>query len=239
MSGGVTGRARGPYQKGIRRRREIVESAANVFGRYGYAGGSLRQIADEVGVTPAALTRHFDSKEGLLVAVLAHWDAENDRVLPERAHGLERIKQTVTSVSHHINDRGLIEMFLTVATEASNPSHPANEFIRYRYERVIGNAIEEVKLARERGEILPMTDEQIETEVRGVYALMDGIQLQWLLNPTIDLVGVFKTCLGHTLSRWTGREVDWDTIAVAEPGASANIPAAAALAASSDPHPVA
>ena len=52
---------RGPYQKGIRRRREIVDAASRIFARYGYGGGSLRQIADDVGVTPAALARHFET----------------------------------------------------------------------------------------------------------------------------------------------------------------------------------
>ncbi len=65
---------RGPYRTGIKRRREIVDAASRIFARYGYAGGSLRQIAGDVGVTPAALARHFDNKYGLLQAVLTHWE---------------------------------------------------------------------------------------------------------------------------------------------------------------------
>lgn len=201
---------RGPYRNGIRRRREIIESAARVFGKYGYAGGSLRQIATEVGVTPAALARHFDSKEGLLMAVLDYWDEENDRHMPKSLHGLTRFKQLLNSVRHHMEDRGLIEMFLTVSSEASNPSHPAHDFVRRRYERVIGVGIAELTRAREDGEVLWMSDEEISMEVRGVYSLMDGVQLQWLLDSSMDLEGTFRRCLGATLERWTGgKPVEW------------------------------
>src|ERR1700722_3397963 len=78
---------RGPYQKGIRRRREIVDAASRIFARYGY-GGSLRQIANDVGVTPAALARHFGNKYGLLQAVLTHWE-DDDAHHFDGARGLE------------------------------------------------------------------------------------------------------------------------------------------------------
>ena len=41
---------------------------------HGYAGGSVRTIANRIGVSPAALLQHFGSKEGLLMAVLEDWD---------------------------------------------------------------------------------------------------------------------------------------------------------------------
>jgi hypothetical protein len=113
------------------------------------------------------------------------------------------------SVYHHTLDRGLIEMFLTVAAEASNPGHPANDFIKHRYDGVIQRGINELTRARDLGEVLPMSDAQIETEVRGAYALMDGIQLQWLLNPDLDVVATFKHCLGRIISGWTGSEFSW------------------------------
>ena len=215
MATETTTGARGPYKNGIKRRREIIESAARVFGRYGYAGGSLRQIADEVGVTPAALTRHFDSKEGLLIAVLDYWDEENDRAIPRTNQGLDRFRHMPQSVLHHTMDRGLIEMFLTVAAEATNPGHPANEHVRRRYDRVIGNGVRELTRARDAGEVRPMTDEAILAEVRGAYALMDGIQLQWLLDPSMDVVASFQYCLGGIISKWTGRDVEWPARVVA------------------------
>ena len=69
---------RGPYQTGSGGAGKIIDAASLVFARYGYAGASLRQIADDVGVTAAAFTRHFGNKEGLLQAVIDHWETKND-----------------------------------------------------------------------------------------------------------------------------------------------------------------
>ena len=48
-----------------------------------------------------------------------------------------------------------------------------------------------------------MTDEQIEIEARGVFALMDGMQLQWLLDPSLPVVAMFQAQLDMILERWT------------------------------------
>ena len=51
-------RARGSYAKGIARRQEILDSAIEVFAQRGAGRTSLRAIAEEVGVTHAALIHH-------------------------------------------------------------------------------------------------------------------------------------------------------------------------------------
>jgi AcrR family transcriptional regulator len=194
---------RGPYRTGIKRRREIVAAASRVFARHGYAGGSLRQIAGDVGVTPAALARHFDNKYGLLQAVLNHWEEENDYRF-EGARGLEYFRRLPQLVEEHTNEPGLIELLLTVATEASDPQHPARAWAVHRYDHTISLGIGYLHEARDIGEIGEMDDEQIEREARAVFALMDGMQLQWLLNPSIPVAQMFKDQLEPILKRWEG-----------------------------------
>jgi AcrR family transcriptional regulator len=56
----------------INRKDRIIEVASNLFLQQGYEATSVRQIADEVGVTEAALYYHFkDGKAELLQAVFA------------------------------------------------------------------------------------------------------------------------------------------------------------------------
>lgn len=196
---------RGPYQNGIRRRREIIESASRVFALYGFVSGSLRQIAEEVGVTPAALTRHFGSKEGLLSAVLANWDSEAKARNPPDVRGLDYFIRLRDAVIYNQANSGLIELFLTLSAESTNPRHPARDFVQKRYRNVVATGVEHLREAREAGEIVWMDDEAVVAEVRSVFAMMDGIQLQWLLDPSIDLIGVFSQALGHYLTRWTGQ----------------------------------
>jgi AcrR family transcriptional regulator len=196
---------RGPYQNGIRRRREIIESASRVFASYGFGSGSLRQIAEEVGVTPAALTRHFGSKEGLLSAVLENWDAAAEARNPPDVRGLDYFLRLRDAVVYNQQNRGLIELFLTLSAESTNPSHPARDFVKRRYEHVVGVGIEHLREARDAGDTVWLDDDVIVAEVRSVFAMMDGIQLQWLIDPDIDLIGVFSHALERYLQRWTGR----------------------------------
>lgn len=196
---------RGPYQTGIKRRQEIIDAAAQVFAKFGYTSGSLRQIAEDVGVTPSALIRHFSSKEGLLVAVLAHLEEENRRILSPPYEGLEYFRRLPNLLANHTNHRGFVELLMTLSSEASNPKHPARAFITKRYEHVIGQGVLRLQEARASRDILPMSDALLEVEVRGFFAQMDGLQLQWLLDPSIDLVGIFRYYLDVTLARWTGK----------------------------------
>jgi AcrR family transcriptional regulator len=191
---------RGPYQKGIRRRREIVDAASRIFARYGY-GGSLRQIANDVGVTPAALARHFGNKYGLLQAVLNHWEDDDDHHF-EGARGLEYFRRLPGLVNYHTTEPGLIELLLTLATEATDPQHPARDWAVERYQSVVNLGVRYLREARELGEVGPMDDEQIEIESRGVFALMDGMQLQWLLDPSLPVVHMFEVQLNAILERW-------------------------------------
>ena len=52
------------------RREQILRAAARAFGRAGFAGTSLDDVAQEAGVTRAILYRHFESKADLYRAVL-------------------------------------------------------------------------------------------------------------------------------------------------------------------------
>ncbi|HSH11702.1 MAG TPA: TetR/AcrR family transcriptional regulator, partial [Ilumatobacter sp.] len=52
------------------RREQILDVAINVFGRAGYYGASMNDIAEAAGVTKPVLYQHFDSKSDLYRALL-------------------------------------------------------------------------------------------------------------------------------------------------------------------------
>lgn len=51
-------------------RQTIVEAACELYAREGFAGLTLRKVADEIGMSTAAIAYHFGSKSGLKRAVL-------------------------------------------------------------------------------------------------------------------------------------------------------------------------
>ncbi len=52
------------------RREQIIDVAIDVFGRAGYYGASMNDIAEAAGVTKPVLYQHFDSKSDLYRALL-------------------------------------------------------------------------------------------------------------------------------------------------------------------------
>ncbi|MGB5097214.1 MAG: helix-turn-helix domain-containing protein, partial [Porticoccaceae bacterium] len=57
--------ASGPVADESKARTQILEQTIHLFAAAGFAGVSMRQVAEHVGVTPAALYHHFADKEQL------------------------------------------------------------------------------------------------------------------------------------------------------------------------------
>ena len=204
MSGMQTG-ARGPYRAGVRRREQLVAVAIDVFGEHGFAGGSIRAIAEKAGVSHATLIQRFGSKEGLLTAVLEEWDRRTVENGLADVSGLDYFRRLPEVMAAHQDNRGLLELFTTIAAEASSPTHPAHAFIAQRYTTNLATLAGHLREAVEVGDVEPLTPAQIEIEVRLVTATLDGIGLQWLLDPSTDVVASVTTYIDRAIAAWRGQ----------------------------------
>jgi AcrR family transcriptional regulator len=194
--------ARGPYRTGIRRREQIVATAITVFAEYGFAGGSLRTIADRAGVSHATLLQHFGSKEGLLTAVLQEWDRQTVQSSLAGVVGLDYFRRLPEVMTAHLRNRGLLELFTTIAAEASSPAHPAHAFIQRRYTDNLATLAGHLQQAVDSGEVAALTAAEIAREVRLVTAVLDGIGLQWLLDASTDVTACVEAFITRTVEAW-------------------------------------
>jgi AcrR family transcriptional regulator len=84
--------------RGPERRAQLLAVARRLFGRSGFHGVSMDQVAREAGVTKPILYDHFDSKEELYVALLDADAQELERqvraALAARTGNRERIRQS-------------------------------------------------------------------------------------------------------------------------------------------------
>jgi AcrR family transcriptional regulator len=76
----VRRRARGEFPRGGTRER-IQEIALELFAEQGYEKTSLREIAERLGVTKAALYYHFRSKEDIVRSFVEDYRAELEKVI--------------------------------------------------------------------------------------------------------------------------------------------------------------
>jgi AcrR family transcriptional regulator len=155
-----------------------------------------------VEVSPASLIQHFGSKEGLLTAVMEDWKASTKRLGVVGAVGIDHFTSLVRVMGYHIEHRGLIELFLMQAAESTSGCSPARAFVDSHYLETVAVWTGKLVEAEELGQIAPMTPVQREVEVRTLIAVMDGLELQWLLDPRIDLLEMFSAHLEATIDRW-------------------------------------
>lgn len=171
---------RGPYAKSAERRAEIIASATAIFGAHGYRGGSLRQIAGELGLGLTTVMHHFPTKVSLLAAVLEQEDAADaDFLARTRRDGL--IPTVLAVVERNLQRRELVRMFSIVSAEATYPGHEAHDWLQRRYARVIADYAAAIAADRTAGRVDPPT-----TDDAALAALIitgwEGIQIRWLAD---------------------------------------------------------
>lgn len=183
---------RGSYPKGRARRQQIVETALEVFASSGFRGGSLREIAKRAGLTPAGLLHHFSGKEDLFAEVIRQRD-ERVRAAAGEIDDGHIVDQIRDVVAYNRSTRGLTSLYTVVAAEATDAEHPAHEEFRRRYADRARATTELLRRAQERGEIRADLDPA--AAARLIAAVMDGLQQQWLLDDSVDMVAAIDEFL--------------------------------------------
>jgi TetR/AcrR family transcriptional regulator len=87
---------------GEKRRHELIEEAIRHFGRDGYAGTSLDDIARAVGIRKQTLLYYFPTKEALLEACLAAAGQRLAEALTEALTGKETYWERAEAVIHAV-----------------------------------------------------------------------------------------------------------------------------------------
>lgn len=177
--------------RGERSKETILEAALPLFARQGYRGASLASIASAAGLTQPGLLHHFPSKEELLLGLLDWRDRDDGKRLSglRDGDGLGYLERLEDLVAHNATAPELVALFTTLVGEGTSPEHPAHEYFVERYRRIRGRALRTLREGQHAGEI--REDVDLETIVPLLFAVMDGLQIQWLLDPDIDMVASF------------------------------------------------
>ena len=108
-----------------------------------------------------------------------------------RPHGLAYLDHLVATVARNVARPGITQLYAVLSAESVTDGHPAQQWFRDRYvglRALVERALEE---ALERGEVPVGTD--VEQTAAAIVAVMDGLQVQWLLDPDrVDMVAVTR-----------------------------------------------
>ncbi|MET8976954.1 helix-turn-helix domain-containing protein [Streptomyces sp. NPDC004539] len=188
MSENPGARQRGPYATTPARRTQIVRAALASFAEHGFERASLRDIAARAGVTHAALLHHFSGKEELLVAALAQRDAydeeQADRSLASGTDGAAVLGELH---AEEFADPEQLRHWLALSVAATNPAHPAHEYFTRRGEQLRRRLGTGALRAVHGGPELSLDE-----KAALVLAMLDGLRLQALLDPSLDPLRLLK-----------------------------------------------
>jgi AcrR family transcriptional regulator len=184
---------RGPYRKGIQRREQILDAALEVFSQHGDRGSSLQEIADRVGLSLPGLLHYFGSREELLLAVVERRDVldTESRTVKEETEVRSPGEAVVRTVRHNMEQPGLVKLFVALSAAATEPAHYAHGFFSDRYHDLALTIQKGLESGRENGEI--RADASAEHMARLFLAISDGLQIQWLMDPSIDMAAIVET----------------------------------------------
>lgn len=178
---------RGEYAKSSATREAILDAALEVFAS-GYNSGSLRDIANRVGMSEAGLLHHFKSKSILLQAVLDLRDERSrDLVDFDDEDAVEPLRGLVALARHNSSVPGVVELYCTLSAESTAPEHPAHTYFQRRYVSVRESLTGTFERLIADGRLLPGISP--ERAAIATIALMDGLQVQWLLDRDVVDMG--------------------------------------------------
>jgi len=100
---------------------QILDRAAALFARQGFAKTSVQDVADAVGLSKAGLLHHFPTKDALHAAVLAQSTHLGDQVVEQVAHlpaGPDRDRRAVEAmVDVALAHPGMVALLLSPVTQ--------------------------------------------------------------------------------------------------------------------------
>jgi AcrR family transcriptional regulator len=189
--------------EGARRKVAILQAATEQFARNGYRDASLASVADAVGLTPPGLLHHFPSKPDLLADLLKEREQRDKAVVADalKQYPGDVVRLLEALVAHNAAEHDDTWLHTVLSAEATSPEHPAHDFFVARYARVrtaLGRTITKQASASE------LPEDEIDALATICMAVMDGLQVQWLLDPQTDMTASFRAfgkllqnALGH------------------------------------------
>lgn len=163
------------------RQRDILHIATDTFAARGYNNASLAEIADRAGLTQAGVLHYFRSKALLLTSVLELRDQTDiEQLGADRPQGLEFLRHLVDTALRNAEREGIVRLYTVLSAESVTDDHPAQAYFRDRYS---GLRVFVADALREACDLSERDTARAENAANAIIAVMDGLQVQWLLAP--------------------------------------------------------
>lgn len=217
-------RVRRPQEGTAERREAVLRAAMNVFAIRGFHNASLVEIAEAASMTHSGVIHHFGSKEQLLVAVLAYRDDADvvnleDHKAPKGSAFLDHLVRTA---EENTRRAGIVQGYTVLSAESVTDGHPAQQYFRERFVGLRTMLVDALHIITH-GEL---PDTTLNDAASAIIGAMDGLQVQWLLDPAaVDMPASLRIAINgvlrelHALRQAAGQDDSARPDTTARPGA--------------------
>lgn len=172
---------------------QILRAATKIIAVKGFWGMSLQDVADEIGITEAALYHYISSKSDLLTMVLTEaydtpdadeYNAATSTVTDADGHRVCYYpRYCLNIVLYNLQRPQMVQLFSMLYGEALNPEHPAHDFF-------VGHHRRNWELVRSMNWVLPpgYDEERFRHVFTLAMAAMDGLQYHWLADSSVNML---------------------------------------------------
>lgn len=174
------------YPKGEAKRQEILSAALTVLERDGEAGASMRVIAKEAGISLAGLMHYFPTRDVLLTEIQRDADAKVEELYGDSIAEIDPGELLAQAMLDKARKPGSGTVYLSLAAAAAvDPAHPAGVYLRDRYEKIRALIADYVRNRQADTRVPAHVDPDF--VATALIAAADGIQIQWMSDPSIDM----------------------------------------------------
>lgn len=161
-----------------------------VVSKRGSSRTTLRSIAEAIGISHGTITHYFPSLEALLLEVIARHDRDNEKVVT--ALGSSTLSEYLqVGAQQNIARGGLIALYTTMLATSIEPEQElVRDFYRARFERGRRQIAEALRETPDAGRALEGADPELLGSL--IMAAFDGLQVQWLLDDSVDLPAALR-----------------------------------------------
>lgn len=181
--------------RGHQSRESILDVAERHFADNGYRKASIASIAEEVGMSDPGLLHHFGSKAGLLTSLLEQrFAVDKVKMHEDEELGFSELFELIQRITEENTRRRIgVRLLMVILAESFAEDHPARSYFQERYRHVREILTQHLQQAQDRGDIAP--DCRPGDVATGLIAMLDGLQMQWLLDDSIDMPAVTQSML--------------------------------------------
>ncbi|MCB1691156.1 MAG: TetR/AcrR family transcriptional regulator [Pseudomonadales bacterium] len=158
------------------RRAQILDAALSCFGKSGFERTTMADIVTASGLSKGSLYWHFENKEAILIALFDQYNDELEEswALMDAMPPADYVKtQGAMIFSALLDDRRMVEAWMDFISHPAGRQRMSDLYTRYR-----------ARLA----ETLAGISAQPEALAASVVAVIEGLLLQAIVNPSFDPV---------------------------------------------------